>query len=92
MQIQFLFHKQCLTRVLSLDYCLGFPKVLNLNRIILSEWPDDKKKISKEFFLVNGQMIKRKSQKSFFFKKNSYVLDYWILNLKSSYCNPVEEV
>lgn len=50
MQIQFLFHKQCLTRVLSLDYCLGFPKVLNLNRIILSEWPDDKKKISKEFF------------------------------------------
>jgi len=76
MQIQFLFHKQCLTRVLSLDYCLGFPKVLNLNRIILSEWPDDKKKILKEFF----------------FKKNSYVLDYWILNLKSSYCNPVEEV
>lgn len=49
MQIQFLFHKQCLTRVLSLDYCLGFPKVLNLNRIILSEWPDDKKKILKEF-------------------------------------------
>jgi hypothetical protein len=45
MQIQFLFHKQ--------DYCLGFPKVLSLNRIILSGWPDDKKK----------------SQKSFFFKK-----------------------
>lgn len=78
MQIQFLFYNQCLTRVLSLDYCLGFSKVLNLNRIIFSEWPIDKKKSQKNFF--------------FFLKKNSYVLDYWILNLKSSYCNPVEEV
>jgi hypothetical protein len=49
MQIQFLFHKQ--------DYCLGFPKVLSLNRIILSGWPDDKKKISKELFLNKKKLL-----------------------------------
>ena len=49
MQIQFLFHKQ--------DYCLGFPKVLSLNRIILSGWPDDKKKISKELFFKKKTLM-----------------------------------